>query len=264
MAGSIKTGLIGHTGFVGGTLLRQAAFDACYNSKSVGDIVGERFDLLVCAGVTAVKWQANRDPAADLAGIARLQAALSRAQADELVLISTIDVYPDPAAAGDEDTPIDPAASQPYGRHRLGLEEWCRQRFPLVRVIRLPALFGVGLRKNAVYDLLHGHMLDAINPAAVFQWYPLERLWADIAIAREAGLDLVNLFPEPLPMHAIIDAAFPGAPVGPATRPAPHYDMRTRHGRLFGGNDRYLMDAAGSLAALCRFVEGADDPDDLA
>lgn len=257
MAGQLKTGLIGHTGFVGGTLLRQTAFDACYNSKTVGDLAGERFGLLVCAGVTAVKWQANRDPAADQAGIARLQAALSQAQADELVLISTIDVYPDPAAAGDEDTPIDPAANHSYGRHRFALEEWCRERFPRVRVIRLPALFGVGLRKNAVYDLLHGHMLGSINPAAAFQWYPLERLWADIGLARQAGLELVNLFPEPLPMHAIVEAAFPSAPVGPATQPAPRYDMRTRYGRLFGGGDRYLMDATACLAALCRFVEGA-------
>lgn len=251
----MKSGLIGHTGFVGSTLLRHASFDACYNSKSVESLVNERFGLLVCAGVSAVKWQANRDPAADQAAIDRLTAALGRTEAAELVLISTIDVYPCPAAGGTEATVIDPAANHPYGRHRYALENWCRQRFPKVLVVRLPALFGSGLRKNALFDLLHGHCLGNINPAAAFQWYPLERLWADIDVARHAGLDLVNLFPEPLPMHAIIDAAFPGASTGPARRPAPRYDMHTSYGRLFGGDARYVMDASASLTAVGRFVQ---------
>ncbi len=251
----MKSGLVGHTGFVGSTLLHHAAFDACYNSKNVESLATERFGLLVCAGVSAVKWQANRDPAADQVAIDRLTAALDRAEAAELILISTIDVYPDPAAGGTEGTPIDPAANHAYGRHRYALENWCRQRFPKVLVVRLPALFGPGLRKNAVFDLLQGHCLGNINPAAAFQWYPLERLWADIAVARRAGLDLVNLFPEPLPMHAIIDAAFPGAPTGPTRHPAPRYDMHTCHGRLFGGDARYMMDASASLTALCRFVQ---------
>jgi hypothetical protein len=251
----VRAGLIGHTGFVGGTLLRQAAFDACYNSRNVEALAGERFSLLVCAGVSAVKWQANRDPAADQVGIDRLTASLARVAADELVLISTIDVYPYPGSGGDEATEIDPVANHPYGRHRQALEQWCQERFARVVVVRLPALFGTGLRKNAVFDLLHGHMLGNINPAAAFQWYPLARLWADITVARQAGLGVVNLFPEPLPMQSIIDAAFPGAPVGPATEPAPRYAMQTRYGRLFGGDGAYVMDAAGSLGALCRFVK---------
>jgi hypothetical protein len=255
MAAEIRAGLIGHTGFVGGTLARQASFDASYHSKTIEAIAGERFGLLVCAGVSAVKWQANRDPAADQAGIDRLTAALAQVVARELVLISTIDVYPDPASGGDEATAIDPSGNHAYGRHRLALEQWCRNRFDRVLVVRLPALFGVGLRKNAVFDLLHGHMLGNINPAAAFQWYPLARLWADIAVARQAGLDLVNLFPEPLPMQAIVDAVFPGAPVGPAIAPAPRYALQTQHGRLFGGDGRYMMDAAASLEALCRFVK---------
>ncbi len=251
----MKTALIGYTGFVGATILRYAGFTHRYNSKNVEDLVNHAFGLVVCAGVSAVKWQANADPATDQAAIQRLITALDRIEATELVLVSTIDVYPDPAAGGTEATPIDPAANHAYGRHRYALEQWCRQRFQRVLVVRLPALFGAGLRKNALYDLLHGRYLGNINPAAAFQWYPLERLWADITVARHAGLDLVNLFPEPLPMHAIIDAAFPGAPTGPATQPAPRYDMTTRHGRMFGGDERYVMDAAGSLAALCHFVQ---------
>lgn len=251
------TGLIGHTGFVGGTLARAAQFDACFNSSTIDGLREKHFGLLVCAGVSAVKWRANKEPEADRAGIARLTDALAEATVDELILISTIDVYPDPASGGDEATDIDANANHAYGRHRLALERWCVARFPKVRIVRLPALFGAGLRKNAIYDLLNDNMVGSINPAGVFQWYPTERLWADIGVARAQGLDLVNLFPEPLAMSAIMDAAFPGAAVGAPSHPGPRYDVRTRHGRLFGGNDRYMMDAGAAMDAMLRYVAAA-------
>ena len=249
-----KTGLIGHTGFVGGTLARATAWDACYNSANIDTLRGQAFDLLVCAGVSAVKWQANKDPERDRAGIARLTDALGQAQAKEFILISTIDVYPDPASGADEATPIDPAINHAYGRHRFELERWAETHFNTVRVVRLPALFGPGLRKNAIHDLLTGTMLDAINPAGEFQWYPLERFWGDLSTVRANDLRLINLFTQPLAMSRILDGLFAKAPVGPARLPAPRYDLHTRHGALFGGDARYVMGAAAVFDALARFV----------
>jgi len=161
---------------------------------------------------------------------------------------------PDPAGGGNEDTVIDPAANHPYGRHRFALERWAAERFESLHIVRLPALFGTGLRKNAIYDLLHGNMVDSINPAGRFQWYPVGRLWEDIATVRAHGLGLVNLFTEQVRMSAIIDALFPNAPVGAERLPGPAYDMQTRHGALFGGDSRYIMDADGVLAAMASFV----------
>lgn len=252
----MRTGLVGHTGFVGGTLTRSGVFDALYNSGNVEAMRGERFGLMVCAGVSAVKWQANREPAADWAGIRRLMDALDGADIEELLLVSTIDVYPVPGAGGDEGTAIDAGANHAYGRHRYELERWCLERFPVVRVVRLPALFGPGLRKNAVYDLMHGNMVESINPAGVFQWYPVTRLWTDIGVVRREGLTVVNLFPEPLAMRAIMDGIFPGVAIGPAVEAGPRYDMQTRHGRLFGGDEHYVMGAEASLAALADYVRG--------
>src|SRR4051812_29144381 len=65
-------GLIGHTGFVGSNLARQARFDATYNSANIDSIAGQEFDLLVIAGVRAEKWIANANPDQDRAGIERL------------------------------------------------------------------------------------------------------------------------------------------------------------------------------------------------
>jgi hypothetical protein len=255
-AGDDVTGLIGHTGFVGGTLARTARFSAGFNSTNVDSLRGRSFDLLVCAGVSAVKWWANKEPDADRAGIVRLTDALAEARAREFILISTIDVYPDPAAGLDESAAIGAMENHAYGRHRLKLEEWVSERFANVRVIRLPALFGTGLRKNALYDLLHDNMVGSINPAGVFQWYPTARLWNDIQTARAAGLNLVNLFPPPITMSQIIAAFFPGARVGPETRPAPRYDLRTRHADLFGGRNGHILSAPCILGEMAGFIAG--------
>lgn len=246
--------LIGYTGFVGSSLDAQTVFDERYNSRNIKELAGRSCDLVVCAGVSGVKWMANREPEADRAAIRSLTDVLGTAKIGELVLISTIDVYPDPAAGGDEATLIDPAVNHAYGRHRFELEEWARAHFPSVRIVRLPALFGPGLRKNALYDLLHNNQTELINPAGLFQWYPVTRLWADIETTRRAGLDLVNLVTEPVTMRAIIDRNFPGVPVGPVKRPAPEYRLGTRHAAAFGGQGSFIMDADKCLKTIASYV----------
>lgn len=61
--------LIGHTGFVGSNLARTGKYDAFFNSRNSGDIRGCSFSEIVCAGTSAVKWKANRDPEADINAI---------------------------------------------------------------------------------------------------------------------------------------------------------------------------------------------------
>lgn len=251
----MRTALVGHTGFVGSNLLRQTSFDDLYRSTDIHEIAGRCYSLVVCAGAPAEKWKANRDPEADRAGIERLAAAVQRAEIDELVLISTVDVYPEPVGV-DEATPIDPQAGHPYGRHRLELEHRLRARFR-TRVLRLPGLFGPGLKKNVVYDFLHHNALDRIPAEGVFQFYPLARLWADVGRVRAAGLELVNLATEPVSVRELAREAFGLELAGPipSDAPAPRYDFRTRHAALFGGRGGYLLSRDEVLDALRRFVE---------
>jgi nucleoside-diphosphate-sugar epimerase len=249
----MPSALIGSTGFVGGNLLRQARFDALYHSANIADIRGRSFDLVVCAGARAEKWKANQDPAADRAGIAKLTDALAEVRAGLVVLVSTVDVYPEPAGV-EEATPIDPERASAYGRHRYELERWLAGRFDTL-VVRLPGLFGSGLRKNVVYDLLHDNQVHKINPAAVYQYYDLQRLWADVQTCLGHGLRLVNFAAEPLPTAELLAEVFarrlPELP-GPAAR----YDFRSRHAALFGGAGGYLYNRQQVIAALRRFVEG--------
>jgi hypothetical protein len=118
----------------------------------------------------------------------------------------------------------------------------------------LPALFGEGLKKNVIFDLLHGHQTEKINPLSAYQWYPLRRLASDIERIRACDIDLINLFPEPVQTAEILHAFFPGVQVGPKTTPAPAYGLRTRYSRLFGGPPGYILDRINVLGELAGFV----------
>lgn len=235
----MPTALIGHTGFVGSNLLARRSYDALYRSSDIDGIRGKSFDHVVCAGVQAMKWWANLHPEEDRAGIDRLLEPLSDVSVRRFTLISTIDVYPAPRGV-DEDSVIDLEGHHTYGRHRLEVEGWVRERFPEVLILRLPGLFGPGIKKNVIYDLLHDNGLDKVHPDGVFQYYDLRLLADDIDRAWEMQLDLLNLSTEPLGTREIRDRFFPGKELG-ASGPAPAgYDMKSKHAGRWRGNDGYL------------------------
>jgi nucleoside-diphosphate-sugar epimerase len=243
--------LIGSTGFVGGNLLRQAHFEALYHSRNIADIRGRRFDTVVCAGARAEKWKANQNPAADLHNIQSLADALEHVVAGRFVLISTVDVYPRPVGT-DEESPIDPVCATAYGRHRYDLEQFARFRFETL-VVRLPGLFGPGLRKNVIFDLLHDHEVENVHPAGVFQYYDLGRLWLDIQTALRNDLTTLNVATEPIGTAELAAEVF-GRSLPPREGSAAKYDFRSRYADLFGGSSGYLYRKGQVLEGLKRFV----------
>jgi nucleoside-diphosphate-sugar epimerase len=250
---SLPSALIGHTGLVGSNLARQHPFDAFYNSKNIEEIAGRKFDLLIISGMPAAMWIANNNPDADRACLERLGGCLKQVKADRAVVISTIAVYPSPVGV-DEESPIDSAAQTPYGRHRLMLEWLARDQFPRSLTVRLPGLFGPGLKKNAIYDLLHNNEVEKINASSLYQFYNLERLWADLSTALASGLEVCNFSTAPVSMQEVAQKAFDrDFANNPATAPA-RFDVRSRHAALFGGKDGYLYSRAQVLAELRVFV----------
>lgn len=146
--------LIGHTGFVGSILQGQHDFAARFNSANIDAIAGQAFDTVVCAAAPGSMFTANRQPDQDRAAIEALIERLDAVQAQSFVLISSIAVLADFAGQDDEGTE---AYQQElaYGRHRRLLEAFCETRFEDCLVVRLPALFGPGLRKNFIFDLMN-------------------------------------------------------------------------------------------------------------
>ena len=249
----MTSALIGSTGFVGGNLAAAARYEVQVHRANVELLRGRRFDRIVCAGLPAAKWIANQDPRADLANVERLEQVLSTVTAARFVLVSTVDVYPHTIDV-DEDTDCGRGPNHAYGANRLRFEQFVRARFPAATIVRLPALFGPGLRKNVVYDLLHDNGLDAINTASRFQWYPVARLAADIATIEAHGLALVNLVTEPIATMSICARLFPDKRVGTAAGASTAYDLRTKHAALFGGRNGYVIGADAVLHALAAYV----------
>lgn len=245
--------LIGHTGFVGSNLAAQHRFTDQYHSRNIGDISDRRFDLIVCAGMPAEKWRANQEPETDRASLTRLLEALARTEANRFILISTVDVYPIPVGV-DEESVIDEAALKPYGLHRLLLERFVRERYRASMIVRLPGLFGAGLKKNVIFDLLNGNQLDRIHSDANFQFYSLDALWRDLRLAERAGLELVNFATAPVSVAELAAYALGIRFDNRPAMPVPHYDVRTRHASVLGGRDGYLESKGAVLEALRRFV----------
>ncbi|MFM9328685.1 NAD-dependent epimerase/dehydratase family protein [Paenibacillus mesotrionivorans] len=246
--------LIGYTGYVGSSLMDQTYFDSTFNSKNIEQISGKEFDLLICAGAPAVKWKANQDPDEDWQNLNRLMNNLRKVYCKKLVLISTVDVYPVPVKVN-EDSKIIPEENTPYGKHRFYLEQFTKSNFSDVSIVRLPGLFGKGLKKNFIYDMIHNNCLDLQHKDSQFQFYDLKNLWRDIELSLSQDIKLINFSCEPVTASEISQKCF-GVPFNniPHNNPA-YYDMKSKYASLFNKSKEYMYTKEEVLHQIIDFIE---------
>lgn len=151
--------LVGYTGFVGSNIYVRARnrIDGLFNSHNIEKAYGLEPELLIYAGLRAEKFLANSAPYKDMELILEAQENIRRINPRQLVLISTVDVYADPLGVDEESDVLGGMAKgiQPYGLNRYYLEEWVRINYPDSLIIRLPALYGVNIKKNFIYDFVN-------------------------------------------------------------------------------------------------------------
>lgn len=145
--------LVGCTGFVGSNLCREHVFEQKYHASDIKKAYGTKPELLVYAGVRAEKYLADASPEEDDQKIRQAFHNIERIQPQKLVLISTVDVYPEPYLV-DETTKIHWHQEKGYGSNRYRLEEMVRDTYQNALIVRLPALYGIGLKKNFIYDYI--------------------------------------------------------------------------------------------------------------
>ncbi len=175
----MKTALIGYTGFVGNFLLNKLSFNNLYNSKNINDIRGQEFDLIICCGISAKKWEANKNPEKDLENINLLSSCLEDVKCARFILISSIDVYPNINSEYTEDYPLtEDEQNHAYGKNRLLFEKYVKDKYKNHHIIRFPGLFGYGLKKNIIFDLLNKKPC-AVNLKSKYQWYDLSWIFND-------------------------------------------------------------------------------------
>lgn len=178
--------IIGYSGFVGGYLWENLPEADLYNSKNIKEIKNLHYDTIFFSGIPAEKWFANKNPLLDFENIQNIIAVLDTVSCNNFICISTIDVHNDNF----------------YGKHRLFFEKWVIQKYKNVRIYRLPALIGHGLKKNVIFDYVNDRKLS-VNKDSIFQWYNLENLWSDIT---NNSIENINEFySEPIKISHIIE-----------------------------------------------------------
>src|SRR5262249_37848750 len=168
--------IIGGRGLVGSAFVRlfesTGQPHAVIQRDNYNDFAGQRCDVLINANGNSSKPLARNNPLADFeASVRSVRASLIDFQFDRYVLLSSCDVYPDcssPAVTG-EDQPIDVARQSPYGFHKYLAEQCVAHAAPGSLILRCGGFVGPGLRKNAIYDILHGGTLY-LDPASELQF----------------------------------------------------------------------------------------------
>lgn len=202
--------LLGHTGLVGSHLRENLDPDTTkyFNSKNILDVKDQIFDTVYCACIPAVKWKANADPEKDSEEIDKLENVLASIKCRIFILISTIDVHNPEVLNQVEDDVHE--TSETYGKNRFQLEVKLRKHFrDQLLIIRLPSLFGIGLKKNYIYDMMNKNQIENININSSLQWYYLGWLWEDVQNWKGKGERVVNLYSEPIETEYIVKEYFP-------------------------------------------------------
>jgi len=250
----MEDALIGYTGFVGSTLLKQHYFRHKFRSINIPKIVGHEFNLVVCAAAPAQKWVANQNPVADHNNIENLISYISRIRCSKFVLISTVDVFKDPVNVNEDDD-VDEVGLHPYGLNRRHLEKFVEKNFSKHLIVRLPGLVGPGLRKNIIFDFLNQNNLDAIDSRGVFQFYPTVNLWFDIQLALKLDLKLLHLTSAPLSVNEIALAGFGKYINHSLNNLLPLYDFQSNYARLFGGESFYQYSRREVIQAVRAYAQ---------
>jgi nucleoside-diphosphate-sugar epimerase len=168
--------VLGARGFVGSAFVRllNARGVDCVSVDRSGYAEAPRHgaDVLINAAGNSAKYIADRDPVADFEQTVSLTLrAASDFRPGLYVLVSSVDVYPrlwHPEWTR-ESSVITPLEASVYGFHKRLAELSVQRHAGKWLIPRLAGMVGPGLRKNPVYDVLHGEPLR-IHPDSQYQF----------------------------------------------------------------------------------------------
>jgi nucleoside-diphosphate-sugar epimerase len=248
----MKSILIGATGFVGSNLRGQMYFDALASSRNIAEFNGQSFDIGVISAGDARKWYANQHPEEDREHIDRLMEGICGIDLKRVIHFSTVDVY-----AIKQGTELDLSGNisiDAYGSHRYLMEQTLRKHFADVVTVRLPGLYGEGLKKNLIFDISQKRALTGFNPDSTFQWFDLFELKRIIDFVEHTGVSEINVCTEPLSVKDLLSGL--GISLGKASSDEPlvKYDIRSIYANAFSDEDNYLYSKKQSLNGIKIFL----------
>lgn len=168
--------LLGGNGFVGSgfarTLERAGRPFEIITRQNYDTFVGRSCDIFINANGNSSKPLGRTDPKAEFrASVLSVRDSLADFRFGTYLFLSTSDVYPhsDSPERTDEGSVIDIAAQNPYGFHKYLAEQCVHHAAPRWLVIRQGGFVGPGMKKNAVFDVLHGDKAW-VHPDTRFQY----------------------------------------------------------------------------------------------
>lgn len=196
-------------------------------------------DLLVVSAPGAEKWKANQNPSSDrLDCVTLAEKIIGKFDSRRVIHFSTIDVYP-PGSDDDEDAFLEGRLD--YGGNRLLLSQMLAGEYDNFLEVRLPGLFGPGLKKNLLFDMRNERreQVEKINPESSFQYVHIQAAIKIALDAIEAGVRTLNIVAEPIQAKALPFEESTISWLSPSAQVS-NYAVRTREdstGYFFGAQE---------------------------
>lgn len=154
---------MGGNGFVGGgfarTLRKTGVPFEIITRENYSSFIGKSCDVFINANGNSKKFLADEDPKREfLDSVASVRNSLVDFNFGTYVFLSTSDVYPDCSRPELtlENQAVEVAGQSSYGFHKYIAEQCIKHSAERWLIVRQGGFVGPGLKKNAVFDILHG------------------------------------------------------------------------------------------------------------
>lgn len=193
--------IIGGKGFVGSAIARSCQHRRLEYKvlahETIEQFSGTSCDLLINANGNSKKFMADRDPLWEFdASVRSVRASLVNILTDRYVHLSSCDVYPDCSCPekSRENQVLDVTRQSTYGFHKYMAEQCVMRNASEWLIFRMGGFVGSGLKKNAIYDILHGGPLW-LSPESALQFINVDtaaNIILDLALS-ERKSEIYNL-----------------------------------------------------------------------
>ena len=236
-------GVIGASGFIGTNFMDNFPAAVPISREHLESSQVIELDTLVIAAPGARKYEINQNPEVDRENIIRLLEQITRSiRTRRITLFSTIDVYKLPIEVN-EDSEIRTDLS--YGGNRALFEIEIRNLAPVVNIRRLPGLFGPGLKKNLIFDLINNRQdqLSNYSSESIFQYIHIDEA---IKLGVEESLEqheILNVVTPPIKVSDIVSLPMNYEPKSVS------YNVMTKH-----HSKNYFLEKTDVIDAIQSFV----------
>ncbi|TAK64825.1 MAG: NAD(P)-dependent oxidoreductase, partial [Bacteroidetes bacterium] len=173
----MNIGIIGGNGFVGSgirTTLQELQHECTsITRENYAGLKGTSFDVLINANGNSKKYLASSSPKEEFqASVTSVQHSLLDFTYDLYIHCSSVDVYPnhEETSQNSEEASIDVSQLSLYGLHKYLAEILVRKYARRWLILRFGGFVGEELRKNSIYDMLHGVPLR-VNIESKYQYF---------------------------------------------------------------------------------------------